>query len=376
MFAPCHSLSFAERFTRLNWFVPALVCLIAAIGAVTLTSATGGAFAPWATRHTLRCAAGLVVMLGCALVPLRVWMALAVPAYIAALALLIAVPFAGAEALGAKRWLNAGGLSIQPSEIMKVALVLVLARLYGVLPQGAASRPHWVALALLLIGLPVVLTLRQPDLGTAVLFAGIGGGMLFLAGTSLWYYAAGAAGLVALLPVAAAHLADYQRKRIEIFLDPASDPLGAGYHITQARIALGNGGASGQGYLQGSQTQLDFVPEKMTDFIFVTIGEEWGFAGACLVLALYAALIGVLFAMALKGRTAFARLLIAGVAISLSVYVVINVAMVTGLVPVVGVPLPLISYGGTSLITLMVALGLALSAGLEEERETLAGGRR
>ena len=376
MFLSRPELSLTGRLTRMNWLVPALVCLLAAVGAITLTSVAGGSFTPWAARHTLRCAAGLAVMIACAMVPLRVWMALAVPAYIAALALLAAVPLYGVEALGARRWLNLGGVSIQPSEIMKVALVLVLARLYSGLSARSLSRPHWVALALGLIALPVILTLRQPDLGTAVLFAGIGVAIMLLAGTSLWYFAAGFAGLIGGLPAAANRLQDYQRKRIEIFLDPASDPLGAGYHITQAKIALGNGGMSGQGYLQGTQSQLDFLPEKMTDFILVMIGEEWGFTGACTVLGLYAALIGVLFGMALRGRGMFARLLIAGVAASLSIYVIINAGMVTGLVPVVGVPLPLVSYGGTSLITLMVGLGLALSAGLHNEPAPLPGGRR
>ena len=376
MFQSRPQSTLTNRLARMNWLVPALVCLLAAVGTVTLTSVAGGAFTPWAARHTLRCAAGLSLMLSFALVPLRVWMALAVPAYAAALALLAAVPLIGVEALGAKRWLTVAGLSIQPSEIMKVAIVLVLAKLYAGLSPRAVSRPHWVALALILIALPVLLTLRQPDLGTAVLFAGIGVSIMLLAGTSLWYFAALSGAALVFLPALAMRLQDYQRKRIEIFLDPASDPLGAGYHITQAKIALGNGGLSGQGYLQGSQSQLDFLPEKMTDFIFVMIGEEWGFIGTCSVLALYAALICVLFAMALRGHGMFARLLIAGVAVSLSIYVSINAAMVTGLAPVVGVPLPLVSYGGTSLITLMAGLGLALSAGLHDERLLSPGGWR
>lgn len=362
MFETLRPMSIGEKLRRLNWAALALVTALAAIGVATLTSVAGGSFAPWAERHTLRCIAGLAIVAGCALVPVRYWLALAIPAYVAALGLLAAVPFAGVEALGAKRWLNAGGLSLQPSEIMKVALVLVLARFYAAVPPRAVSQPHVVALPLVLIAVPVALTLRQPDLGTAVLFAGLGLGLMFLAGTSLWYFAGGAMAALLVLPLAVSRLHDYQRRRLEIFLDPASDPQGAGYHITQARIALGNGGWSGQGYLQGTQSQLDFVPEKMTDFIFVMIGEEWGFMGAAAVLGLYAALISVLFAMALSARAMPSRLLIAGAALSLSVYVTINVAMVTGLVPVVGVPLPLISYGGTSMLTLMIALGLAMSA--------------
>jgi len=365
MFQNARQASPYARLMRVNWLVPALVCLLAGVGALALSSVAGGSFTPWASRHVMRCAGGLAAMLACALVPLRVWRALAVPAYAGALALLIAVPIIGTEALGAKRWLTAGGFSIQPSEIMKVALVLMLAWSTARVSPAVRTHPLWVVPVLMLIGLPVLLTLRQPDLGTAVLFAGIGLSMMFLAGTPLWIFAAGGAGALAALPFAAARLQDYQRKRIETFLDPGADPLGAGYHITQARIALGNGGAAGQGYLHGTQSQLDFVPEKMTDFIFVVIGEEWGFAGACAVLAVYALLTGVLFVMALTARDTFARLLIAGIAATLAIYVSINIGMVTGLVPVVGVPLPLISYGGTSLVTLMVGLGIALSAGVE-----------
>jgi len=368
MFQADQRHSMLDRLSRVNWLVPVLVCVLAGAGAVTLTSVAGGSFSPWASRHTLRCVAGLAAMLVCALVPLRIWRALAVPTYVAALVLLIAVPLVGTEALGAKRWLTAGGFSIQPSEIMKVALVLMLAWAYAQVPPNVRTHPLWVIPVIIIIALPVVLTLHQPDLGTAVLFAGIGIAVMVLGGTPLWVFGAGIAGLIVAMPYAAARLQVYQMKRIEVFLDPGRDPQGAGYHITQARIALGNGGLNGQGYLHGSQSQLDFVPEKMTDFIFVIVGEEWGFWGTCAVLSVYAALVGVLFVMALAARDTFARLLIAGVAVSLSIYVVINIGMVTGLVPVVGVPLPLISYGGTSLITLMIALGLALSAGIERGR--------
>lgn len=369
MFETRHPLTLTAKLARVNWAVLALAGGLAAIGAATLVSVSGGSFSPWAERHTLRCVAGLAIVVAFALVPVRVWMGLAGPVYLAALALLLAVPFAGVEALGARRWLNIGGVSIQPSEIMKVALVLILARFYAALPPQSVSRLQWVAVPLILIAVPVALTIRQPDLGTAMLFAGLGLGIMFLAGTSLWYFAGGGVAAVLALPIAASRLQDYQRRRIEIFLDPGQDPQGAGYHITQAKIALGNGGMSGQGYLQGTQSQLDFIPEKMTDFIFVIIGEEWGFVGTVTVLVLFAALIGLLFAMALQSRSTFGRLLIAGAALSLSIYVVINVAMVTGLVPVVGVPLPLISYGGTSMMTLMVALGLAMSAHVHQGQE-------
>ncbi|MEQ1696413.1 MAG: rod shape-determining protein RodA [Hyphomicrobiaceae bacterium] len=366
MFETHRALSVLQKLARVNWLVIVLVLLLAGTGVATLYSVAGGSFEPWAQRHAVRCAAGVAVLLGCALVPVKVWMQAAVPVYLAALALLAAVPLIGSEAMGAKRWLSLGGTTIQPSEFMKVALVLVLARFYAALPAASVSRLRWVGVPLALMAVPIVLTLKQPDLGTAMLFAGLGLGMMFLAGVSVWYFAAGLVGVLAVLPQVGAHLHDYQRKRIEIFLDPASDPLGAGYHITQAKIALGAGGLNGQGYLKGTQNQLDFVPEKMTDFIFAMIGEEWGFTGACMVLGLFALLIGTLFVMAFGSRQGFSRLVIAGAALSVSIYVLINVGMVTGLVPVVGVPLPLISYGGTAMLGMMVALGLAMSAYVHE----------
>jgi rod shape determining protein RodA len=306
------------------------------------------------------------LLLACALIPARLWRSAALPVYLIALLLLVAVPVAGVEAMGAKRWLSVAGFSIQPSELMKVGLVLMLASVYAALPPAEISKPRWVTLVLALILVPVVLTLKQPDLGTALLFLGLGLGIMFLAGVSLGYFAGGIVAVLAVLPLAAGHLHDYQRRRIETFLDPAADPLGAGYHITQAKIALGAGGWSGQGYLNGSQNRLDFVPEKMTDFIFVVIGEEWGFLGTSAVLALFAALIVCLFASALRARDTFSRLVVGGSALSLSIYVMINVAMVTGLIPVVGVPLPLISYGGTAMMTLMAALGIAMSVRIHD----------
>lgn len=361
MFYPPAVRGFAGKLFALPWHLILVVTAVAGIGCATLYSVAGGSFDPWASRHAVRFAAALVLAIGLSFVPAAVWRASAGPVYIVAIGLLAAVPIVGVEALGAKRWLRAGGLSIQPVEIMKVALIVTLAQLYHWLGDARqASRPHWVALALGLILLPALLTVRQPDLGSAILLGAIGLGVMFLAGVSVWWFAGGIAALAALLPMAPHLLHDYQRRRIEVFLDPDRDPLGAGYHIAQARIALGNGGFHGQGFLQGTQSQLDFVPEKMTDFVFVAIGEEWGFAGAVCVLALYATMIVLLSVMALRAGTQFARLVIGGTLIMLAAYVAINIAMVTGLVPVVGVPLPLISYGGSAMITLMVAIGIAM----------------
>jgi rod shape determining protein RodA len=368
MFETQRPLSLSQKAARIDWTVILLVALLGTVGTVSLYSVAGGSLEPWALRHALRCAAGLGLIVVIALVPLRVWTTLAVPVYVGALCLLAAVPVVGVESLGARRWLNIAGLSIQPSEIMKVGLVLVLARYYASLPARTAARPLFIVIPLVLILVPVAFTLRQPDLGSAVLFAGLGLSVMFLAGVPVWYFAGAAAAAMVALPSLIGRLHDYQRRRLEIFLDPASDPQGAGYHITQAKVALAAGGLDGQGFLKGTQNQLDFIPEKMTDFIFVAIGEEWGFTGAVALLGVFAALIGLLSLMALRNGSAFGRFVIAGAALSLAIYVIINAAMVTGLMPVVGVPMPLISYGGTALTTLMVSLGLAMSAHVHRPR--------
>jgi rod shape determining protein RodA len=351
-----------EMVSHAQWSVLLVVSLLVSIGIATLYSVEGGSFQPWAERHGLRYLVGIGGILLMIAVPQETWMRLANPFYALALALVMLVPVAGTEALGARRWLNIGGFSFQPTELMKVALVLALARYYQWLPEHRVSHPVWVAAPLLLIVVPVAFTLRQPDLGSATLYATVGLGIMFLAGVSVLYFLAGALALGLSAPLIWASLHDYQRRRVEIFLNPESDPLGAGYHINQSKIALGAGGFSGKGYMQGTQSQLDFLPEKHTDFIFTMYAEEWGFTGGLLLLALYAVLLMLLARMALGAVTPFARLVIAGAWITIFLYVFINVAMVTGLVPVVGVPLPFVSYGGTSMMTLMAGLGLALSA--------------
>ena len=350
------------KLMRIHWPVAALLCLLAGIGLSALYSVAGGSFSPWAERHALRFIVTLGFVIAIALTPLRLWLWLAVPTYALALGLLVLVPLVGTEALGAKRWLSLGGIIFQPAELMKVALVLVLARYYQWLGARSVSQPHWVILPLLLIAAPVVLTLKQPDLGTAVLFAVVGLSLMFLAGVSVLYFIGGGLSCVFLAPMIWQRLHDYQRRRIEIFLDPEKDPLGAGYHITQSKIALGSGGVSGKGFMQGTQSQLNFLPEKHTDFIFTTFAEEWGFAGAVGLLGLYVVLFLMVLSMAFSCRSQFARLIIAGAGLILFLYSFINIAMVSGLVPVVGVPLPLVSYGGTSMTTIMIALGVAMCA--------------
>ncbi|MBS0234648.1 MAG: rod shape-determining protein RodA [Proteobacteria bacterium] len=355
-------LAIGEKLRRVYWPVILIVCVLAAVGAATLYSVSGGSFQPWAERHTLRFLIMLAVVVAMSTVRLEVWIKLAYPVYGIALLMLMLVPFVGVEALGAKRWIGAGAISFQPSELMKLALVAALARYYFRLSQDQVRRLRYVLPPLAMICVPVLLTLQQPDLGSAALFIALGLALMFLAGVPLRYFAFGAIAAVVALPAIWSGLHGYQKRRIEVFLNPGTDPLGAGYHITQSKIAFGAGGLAGKGFMHGTQSQLDFVPEKHTDFIASIIGEEWGFTGMMLLVAIYAALILMMMLMARRCENRFARLAIAGSAMTFFVYVFINLAMVTGLVPVVGIPLPLVSYGGTSMTTLMIGLGVAMSA--------------
>ncbi|MDX6752197.1 rod shape-determining protein RodA [Geminicoccaceae bacterium 1502E] len=350
-----------QKIRRLHWPFVALVAVIGAIGYGVLYSAGGGSQEPWALRHLMRLAAGMGVMLVLALVDVRLFFRWAYAAYGLVLGLLVVVEVMGEVNKGAQRWIDLGVIQLQPSELMKVALVLVLARyLHGAYLRDL-RRPLSLLPPVLMIVLPAALVLVQPDLGTAVTLLAAGTAVLFLAGVRLWKFAlVGGLGAAA-LPVAWANLHDYQRQRVFTFLDPERDPLGAGYHIIQSKIALGSGGLWGKGFLMGSQAQLSFLPEKQTDFAFTMLAEETGFAGAVLVLALYLAVILAALVVALRCTHQFGRLLAMGVACNFTLYVVINVAMVTGLIPVVGVPLPLISYGGTAMLTVLASFGLLLS---------------
>jgi rod shape determining protein RodA len=344
-----------------NWLLLALVALIGSVGVATLYSVAGGTLEPWADRHAIRLMAGLGIVLAIAATPMSFWVSLAWPAYAVAFVALALVPLAGTEVLGARRWLRFAGFSVQPSELMKVALIVALARYYDWLPPERVSRPLWVALPLAAIAVPVVLVLKQPDLGTATLFAAVGLGLMFLAGVRLLYFVAGGVAAIGLAPFVWAGLHDYQRRRIVTFLDPEHDPLGAGYHIIQSRIALGSGGVVGKGYMQGTQGQLDFLPEKQTDFIFTMLAEEFGMVGALIVIGLFVCVLLYGFAIALRSRNHFGRMVAMGITITLFLYIFINIGMVMGLLPVVGIPLPLVSYGGTAMLTVLAACGLLMS---------------
>lgn len=361
-------LSFNEKLAKLNWPFLALVTAVSGIGIAALYSVAGGSFEPWAERQIYRFCVGMALLLMVALTDITIWMRAAIPVYLAALVMLIAVPFVGIQMGGAQRWLGYGDWSFQPAELMKIALVLAIARYYHWLGPRHISNPLALIAPLVMILVPTGLVMLQPDLGTALLFCVVGVGLLFLAGVHWIYYFTGLAGVLGALPFVFQRLHDYQKERILTFVDPDRDPLGAGYHILQSKIALGSGGLTGKGFMQGTQSQLNFLPEKHTDFIFTMFAEEMGFIGAVALLVLYGLMMLFILYMTMRCKSTFARLLASGIGITMFVYIFINVAMVMGLVPVVGVPLPLVSYGGTSMLTVMFGLGLVLNAHLHRNR--------
>jgi rod shape determining protein RodA len=316
----------------------------------------------------------VILMLGLALVDIRVWFASAYPVYVIALILLIAVPVVGERALGARRWLNLHVVRLQPSEIMKIGLVLALARFYQGL-SAAEARLSWkLLIPAFMILAPVALVAKQPDLGTAILLAATGGAVMILAGLSLRVTVIGGLGAVVCVPVFVKFIMHgYQRDRILTFLHPEEDPSGAGYHILQSKIALGSGGLLGKGFGLGSQSQLDFLPEKHTDFIFATLAEEFGFVGCFFVLGLFVAVILIALRTASLSHSHFGRLAASGVISTFALYVFINAAMVMGLAPVVGVPMPLLSFGGTVMITVMIGFGLIQSVRIHRYTEVSSG---
>ena len=372
---PVQGLSLLQKILRMNWALILLVAAVSGAGFLMLYSVAGGDMNPWSGRQIARFGVGIVLMLIIALMDIRVWRWFSPVAYLVGLALLVAVEFVGTKGMGAQRWLNLGPLQIQPSELMKIGLVMALARYYAVLDRGKVSHPLWMIPPLVMIILPVMLVLKQPDLGTALLLAFGGAVVMFLAGVSWWYFgtAIAMAGS-AIWAVMASRgtdwqiLKNYQYKRIETFLNPESDPLGSGYHITQSKIAMGSGGLSGRGFMQGTQSRLNFLPEKHTDFIFTTLSEEFGFIGSLTLLALYLLILMFCFAAMAANRDRFSALLIGGLSAVFFCFWAANMAMVMGLIPVVGVPLPLVSYGGSAMLVLLIAFGLIQSAHVHRPR--------
>ena len=346
----------------LCWPIIALTLALGGMGILMMISAGGGDVRLYAVPQFVRLLAAFALMLAIAFIPLRLLLLYAYPFYGLVLAVLVGVDVAGHIGMGAQRWLKIGILNVQPSEFMKLALILALARYFHQLQPEQIRRLTFLMPPLWMIALPAALILRQPNLGTAAIVAMVGMTMVFLAGLQ-WRYiiTAGLAGLAA-TPVAWHFLHDYQKQRVLTFLDPEKDPLGAGYNILQSMIAIGSGGFFGKGYMQGSQGQLDFLPEKQTDFIFTMLTEEMGFVGGLVLLVMYFALISMSFTVAMRSKSTFGAMLAAGVGMSLFIHVMINCAMVMGLIPVVGVPLPLLSYGGSITVSTVLAIGLVLNA--------------
>ncbi|WP_225027616.1 rod shape-determining protein RodA [Xinfangfangia pollutisoli] len=364
-----------RKVLYINWPLVVLVTAVSLVGILMLYSIAGGDFEVWARRQAQVFLAGMVLMFIVAMVPIWFWRSMAGVAYLISFALLIFVEFKGHIGMGAQRWIALGPINLQPSEMMKFALVMLLAAYYDGLDIKKVSRPLWVLVPVLLTVAPTVLVLMQPNLGTSVMLLAAGATVMFVGGVSLWYF-----GVVISLVVGAVTavflsrgtpwqlLHDYQYRRIDTFLDPSADPLGAGYNIIQAKIALGSGGWSGKGFMQGTQSRLNFLPEKQTDFIFTTLAEEFGFVGAFSLLVIYALIIGFCLVSALQNKDRFSSILIIGVAANFFFYIAVNLSMVMGMAPVVGVPLPLLSYGGSAMLVILVGFGLVQSAHVHRPR--------
>lgn len=370
-----HAPTGFRKLLYLNWPIIILLTTIASIGFLMLYSVAGGNLDRWAEPQMKRFVLGMVAMTLVAMVPIWFWRNMSVLAYLGSLALLLAVELFGVVGMGAQRWIDLGFMRLQPSELTKITLVMVLAAYYDWLDIRKVSRPLWVLVPLILILIPTAMVLKQPDLGTAILLVAGGGIVMFVAGVSWYYFGVVAAMVVGLVTAVFKtrgtefqFLKDYQYRRIDTFLDPASDPLGAGYHITQSKIALGSGGWSGRGFMQGTQSRLNFLPEKHTDFIFTTLAEEFGFIGGFSLLGLYVLILVFCVASAIRNRDRYASLLTIGIGATLFLFFAVNMSMVMGMAPVVGVPLPLVSYGGSAMLVLLAAFGLVQSAHVHRPR--------
>jgi rod shape determining protein RodA len=353
-------LTIPQKLWQIHWFFILILTVIASIGFVMLYSAAGGSVDPWAKRHALRFLVGVMLMIVVAIVDIRVWLRYAYIIYFGIFLLLIAVDMFGAMGMGARRWINIGFFTLQPSELMKIAIVLALARYFHGASIDDVRRPVFLLLPIFIVIIPAGFVFRQPDLGTSIILLMTGLGIFFAAGVQLWkFFLLGVLSLAA-LPLVWKNLHVYQQDRVLTFLSPESDPLGNGYHIIQSKIAFGSGGLTGRGFLQGTQGHLNFLPEMQTDFIFTMLSEEFGLVGGLSLLALYVVLLIYGIAIATRSRSHFGSLIAIGVTITFFLYIFINMAMVMGLIPVVGVPLPLISHGGTAMLTLLLGFGLLM----------------
>lgn len=350
------------RLGEINWFIVMVMTLIAGIGLVMMYSAGGGEDSLYFSQQLTRFILAFVVMLVIAVIPMHILMNYAYIAYFACLLVLVVVDIAGHIGMGAQRWIKFGGMNLQPSEFMKLAVILVLARYFHKLHPDDIKRIPFLVPPLLIIALPAFFIMRQPNLGTTTILLGVGVVMCFMAGVQLRYFIGAIVAAVSAMPVLWHFMHDYQKRRVMTFLDPQQDPLGAGYNILQSMIAIGSGGLLGKGYLQGSQSQLNFLPEKHTDFIFTMLAEEFGFFGSIVLLLLYIVLLAAGLMVAIRSKSSFGAMVSGGVVALLFIHILINCAMVMGMLPVVGVPLPFMSYGGSIMFSSVFAIGLLLNA--------------
>lgn len=357
----------AQKLGQLNWGLVLLITGLCAIGFAMLYSAADGNLMPWAMPQMVRFGIGIVVMVAIAVSDMRVWMRWCYALHAGCIGLLILVMLQGHVGGGAQRWLNLGVFQVQPSELAKLTLMLCLARYFHAAGIEQTGRILHLIPPLLLMVVPVGLIAKQPDLGTALMLLMATGAIFFVVGVRWWKFVIALAVIGALVPVVWTHLHDYQKARVLVFLDPGRDPLGAGYHIIQSKIALGSGGIEGKGFMMGTQSHLDFLPEKQTDFIFTMLAEEFGLFGAAGLIGLYGLVIVYGYAIAFRAQTQFGRILAFGITTFVFLSVFINMAMVMGMIPAKGVPLPLVSYGGTSLIVTLCGFGLLMNVWIHRD---------
>ncbi len=367
MYRENENLSFFEKIQQLSFGLILLIIIVGMIGLLALYSAANGNLEPWASKHIIRFSAGFCGMMIVAMINIRFWLKLSYPFYILSLLLLIAVEVKGHIGMGAQRWIDLGFMRLQPSEVMKITLIMALARFFHGANLEDVKSPLLLIKPLILVALPSALVLIQPDLGTALMLITAAGSLFFLSGVPLWMFGGVIALIMASMPIFWQFLHSYQKKRILTFINPENDPLGDGYHIIQSKIALGSGGIKGKGFLQGTQSHLNFLPEKQTDFIFTLLAEEWGLLGGLSLFTILAMVIAYGFLIARRSYNQYGRLLATGIIINFALYIFINIAMVMGLIPVVGVPLPMISNGGSAMMAVLFGFGLILSVGVHRE---------
>lgn len=353
-----------EKIKNLNYLLIFLLILLSFIGAAGLYSAAEGSYQPWTSRHLIRFYIFLIMAVIISVIDIKIIYKYSYLLFILSLVLLISVEIIGVLGKGATRWIKIFGFSIQPSELVKVTIILALAKFYHDLKFENIKKISFLFFPFLILTIPFIFVVIQPDLGTSLSILILGVFILFLAGIRLWKFLLGFTVIIISIPLFLRFIKPYQRDRVISFLDPESDPLGQGYQLIQSKIALGSGGGTGKGFLQGTQSYLEYLPEKQTDFIFTLIGEEFGFLGTIFIIFLFILLIGVCYFISIKCFHVFGRIITLGVASNIFIYVFINIAMVSGLMPVVGIPLPLISYGGSVMLSIMISIGLVLNVEL------------